>query len=799
MRYGKVRLLIIFLVLLTSFIYFSLNIQAQNLQNQESIERAYEWLSEKVRGGWGNVEENAFAILALKTFNLTLAEEGVEELISKGTGECWPSGVEGCNIRDTALATIALFSMGRDISRPTEWLLNQRKLFLKGGEWFLQLELSGGGECRIEYKTAEERRDIVSVSEDRKIFLETASECFQILRGKDWWLNIKKDDGCLRASYYVSCNANQNNWVANILFVSNSVFVPFPSISSANWLQITSKCFGQNECDYDASAWASYALAIQNIDPETKAFLESKADLNAPISYALLYLITGNAEFASKLSDKQSVFGPWDGTKKFFRTAISHFSLLNSGFGDLDRAKQWLMDNQNPDYSWGSNKLRDTAAVLFGVFPSDREGIPGGIVPTKKPFDFNISVNPSTEIVNAGDLASYVIKVDLLSGSTQTIFLNISNQQEFGEVNFVPNSGEPPFSSVLTIKTSEQVVGNKTYNLRIIATNGSLTREAEVQLTVVGKQTGELQIQFCETQGLFCCPIQDVAEGADIIEELRCTDSNSVCVASSSDCVKEVTNTEEVCGLDVGVCCKEVEADATRYYELDDTCRVGEVCASSCKVYGKQESAKEQTCLDVGFCCETPASGAVRYEEFDSSCGVGEVCASECEISEVKVKKGNAFLKFLIWFLVILVIAGIVAAILLMRRRKQKESAGIILPTKRFPPEVPSRIPLFKTPSIPSTKLGVKPKTGLTLKGLPTLPRPISKPARPTQSIPSQPRAMPRAKVLIPKPLFKPAVTKPVSSVKKKSEIEKELEKTIKELEKIEKGGLKGKKKKGGK
>jgi len=612
---------VLFLALLFSS---SEGVEAQD--NQSKIDGAFQWLVDKVAVSWGNTEENAFSIMALKGFDSSLAEQGVQNLLQNSVGnECWPS--PSCKVRDTALATIALEKMGKDTTKPKAWLLLQQKLFLEEGDWFLQYEILSGtnnGTCTAAYTFGGgNKQDTIFIKEGRKIELEQTSLCFDVLSNKPYWLNIKEP--CLETEFFVSCQ--EPEWLANMLFNSGSTLMFFPEIKTAGTLKITSKCFPNipgGSCDYDASMWASYALDLLEEDPQTRAFLESGADANKPLSYALLFLISafGEIDFAEKLAAEQDAGGFWNGAERFFHTAISYLSLKNVAIGNLDlpAAKNWLLAsaNQNSDFSWGSDqKHRDTAAVLFGVF---------------------------TRVGGGG--------------------VGVQRCESFGE----------PLRNI-------------------------------------------------------CCSADKVRVGADDID-LSCANIfGTVCVAAQ-DC--EATDAE-TCAGNNGICCGTPAVGATTYGNLD--CGSGEICASSCGI------AEEDTCSDIGGrCCEEAASGASFYSAYNKDCGFEQVCASEC-----KAPGEGGFLKFLIWFLVILVIVGgIILAFILMRKRKgkAKDLSGIPgLPGIGGPPRAP---PVFRRPPTP--------------RGPPMMPRPTRPPARPVR---------------------------PLRRTAKRGKTEEELKKTLKELEEI--------------
>ncbi len=399
------KAIFVVLILALLFTFHSAGVQAAD--NQTKIDNAYKWLSDKVKasgagGGWGNTEENAFSILALKNFDSTLAQQGMQNLLtnSKNSGECWPSA--SCRVKDTALALVAMNAMGADTSKAKAWLIAQQKLFLEEGNWFLQYEIAGAGNgtCKAEYTYGgENRQDNILVRSDRTVSLQQASLCLDVLAGKPWWAAIKSN--CLQTEFFVSCQ--ESNWLANILFISDPLYMPFIEVKSPGILKISSKCFPSasgGACDYDATQWATYALKLLGEDAQTRAYLESGADANKPLSYAFLYLIRQDLVYGQKLATEQSAAGYWDGSDKFFRTAISYLSMRETTLAKLDVAKGWLFSNQNQDYSWGSQKQRDTAAVLWAVFSFSGSGSVGG---TQRCVDFG-NVCCSTSDVKSGAL-----------------------------------------------------------------------------------------------------------------------------------------------------------------------------------------------------------------------------------------------------------------------------------------------------------------------------------------------------------------------------------------------------------
>jgi len=100
------------------------------------------------------------------------------------------------------------------------------------------------------------------------------------------------------------------------------------------------------------------------------------------------------------------------------------------------------------------------------------------------PFDFNVTVSPSSGSVVQGGWVNTTVTVTLTSGSPQTVTLSVSGLPSDTTYVFLPSSsGTPTFSRTLNISTSYSTP-NGTYSIMIIGTSGSLTKTATYTLTV---------------------------------------------------------------------------------------------------------------------------------------------------------------------------------------------------------------------------------------------------------------------------------------------------------------------------
>ena len=100
-------------------------------------------------------------------------------------------------------------------------------------------------------------------------------------------------------------------------------------------------------------------------------------------------------------------------------------------------------------------------------------------VPSTTPFDFSVSVNPTSMANYLGATSSIKTNVNYVSGNPQLVTLSTSNCPPYSTCNFNPVSGYPvsSFISTFTITTTNKTpVG--TYNIDIIGTGDGKTRSA---------------------------------------------------------------------------------------------------------------------------------------------------------------------------------------------------------------------------------------------------------------------------------------------------------------------------------
>ena len=108
--------------------------------------------------------------------------------------------------------------------------------------------------------------------------------------------------------------------------------------------------------------------------------------------------------------------------------------------------------------------------------------------PPPSQFDFELSISPTERTVTPGSSATFTVTVSLVAGSAQNVVLSLSGPPDMmasGVVSgtFSPSSGNPAYTSVLTLATTSSVSPGS-YSLTVTGTDGGKTRTATISLIV---------------------------------------------------------------------------------------------------------------------------------------------------------------------------------------------------------------------------------------------------------------------------------------------------------------------------
>jgi uncharacterized cupredoxin-like copper-binding protein len=99
------------------------------------------------------------------------------------------------------------------------------------------------------------------------------------------------------------------------------------------------------------------------------------------------------------------------------------------------------------------------------------------------PFDYSVSISPSTQTVAIGDKVSFSITVNLVSGSPAATYLTLSGLPSGLGYSFSPQSGTPTFTSTLTIDAAA-ATSTGTFSFTITAAGGGLSKTATAGIVV---------------------------------------------------------------------------------------------------------------------------------------------------------------------------------------------------------------------------------------------------------------------------------------------------------------------------
>jgi len=337
-------------------------------QNKSKIEKGYSCLESKVTGKCSSltIPEIAFTILSSPSSDVsTECESALNE--KKSLDNCWPDG--NCNVKDTALAILALNNLGEKTTDAENWLLSQNKT-AKDLIWYLQQDSNEASACTISYDSGTYP---INVGTNKKID-SSAGSCLS-LTSSSFWLQVSPN--CFNKEFLISCD---KNFISTLLYQhqnSNIVYVLSDTQSAAAFgtvnLNINAQCLStSSNCNYEENVWA--VLALQKTGHNVKEFMPyviALSDSNKQyLPDAFSYMITNNDDYGKKLLQEQKVGNYWqaDSTQynKFYDTAIALISLRQSSSDQAVKARDWLLFSQGSEGCW-QDSIRDTSIVLWAL------------------------------------------------------------------------------------------------------------------------------------------------------------------------------------------------------------------------------------------------------------------------------------------------------------------------------------------------------------------------------------------------------------------------------------------------
>ncbi|MDO8516790.1 MAG: hypothetical protein Q7S33_01575 [Nanoarchaeota archaeon] len=365
MRKKVGELILIFALILFSF---SFVIAADSSSNQNKTNKAYSCLESKVIGKCSSlsIPEIAFTILASPAKNVS--DECKKALIDKkATENCWPKG--NCNVKETALAILALNSLGADTKDAEKWLLSKNKT-ATDLIWYLQQDSNEAASCTVSYNSNSYQ---INIASNKKIS-GSAGDCLTTAQS-GFWLQVAPN--CYDQEFSVSCD---KKFISTLLYKqqnSNTLHVLEGTKSAEDFgtinLKINAKCLSaSSECNFEENVWASLALqkTNHNID-EFTPYLVASADSNQRfLPNAFIYMLTNENSYAEDLIKEQQVGNYWQAESsaynKYYDSALALIALKQSSSDKITKARSWALFIQNTNGCW-QDSIRDTAIMLWAL------------------------------------------------------------------------------------------------------------------------------------------------------------------------------------------------------------------------------------------------------------------------------------------------------------------------------------------------------------------------------------------------------------------------------------------------
>ena len=327
--------------------------------------------SDKIEDGFECLEDKADDCSGLTTQEITLTilatpdnifDDCVQELEDRESSDNWG------NVRDTALAILALKHAGKDTESAEEWLLDQEQIPTEL-IWYMQQDSNEEVECHISYDAQDYT---INIGTNKKID-SSAGSCLALAQA-NFWLQISPS--CYEEKFVISCD---QSFIANLLYKnknSRTIYVIegtelSPAFGSIE-LNVYSKCFGTGPCDYEATAWATLALLQtgHNVE-EFIPYVIAMADTNERyLPEAFIYMLTNYEDYATQLIASQKLGNYWEADSsaynRYYDTSLALIALGGSSSEQITKARDWLLFSQDSNGCW-QNSIRDTAIVLWAL------------------------------------------------------------------------------------------------------------------------------------------------------------------------------------------------------------------------------------------------------------------------------------------------------------------------------------------------------------------------------------------------------------------------------------------------
>lgn len=354
-------------VILLFLVLFSIAVFAQDETNIGfDLEKSANWLRNESNAPL-NVEELSMSILALRTDVNDLVNRLNEQ---KDVTGCFPKG--RCTVKETALATYALYSLGINTDDSVIWLKANKIPWRGSGSWRIQIEAPDAdqpGQCQLSYKIGEQSSSPIMFT----VSGNNIGKGMNAVQG-NYFINVATDLSAAILSkpssvVTVDCSSLVQGVIISLMYKNgNNLYILKDDISPVTDLTIANACFGRGACNYEDTLYAAWIMSEMGLDLEelgANVYLEVELS-NNPLHRAIFTRFNQKRDYLDSIKTSQAADGSWGG-RSVYTTAFSVYSLLKaSEYNDVAmKGEEFLQRSVKEDGSWNNKNVKDTAMTII--------------------------------------------------------------------------------------------------------------------------------------------------------------------------------------------------------------------------------------------------------------------------------------------------------------------------------------------------------------------------------------------------------------------------------------------------
>jgi hypothetical protein len=600
---------------------------------QAQVDKAYTCLETKINSTKCSslaFEERVFSLLATGMCE--------KEIISdNSSNQCWPKS--GCKLKSTAQAVLALNGKA-NITKAETWLLSQTST-PTDIDWFLEIESSSATSCTVVYS---DTPYTLTIGDNKKISSSNLGTCLSLAQDSYW---LKISSTCYNKDITVSCD---KGFITTLLFrkknsqavvhVSENVHSASASIKTTE--KVDALCFAEaGVCNYEGSLWAARVLYFLNNDvSKFMPYLITSMDNNSKyLPESFLYYLTG--QFEVELLSKQIAGLYWEKSgDKYYDTALALWPLYYDSPYEKQSSKEWLLRVQESGGCWNGGNTRDTAFILYSIWP---KGSPPGPGPECLTSSYCPSISCKESFCDEGVCSydwfgcesgdgccnpgcTYSTDHDCLEDTVQCTSDTQCEDYNYDSEFYCSDDNTKIYKDVFEYTCENHVCAE----------------EKTTETIETCSSDKECDAGYCVDKGIIppgpCETWRDCAEGEDCNENgecipviyYDCQESGNFCM-SSIDCEGNLLGEDYTCA-GTFKCCNTPKTVGTCSSQGGTICNSEQFCPLDGTVVPASDAAIGEICC-AGAACES----GTNVCEIDSDCSPGETCSGGNCIPEIIV------------------------------------------------------------------------------------------------------------------------------------------------------------------